>query len=224
MIQSIIIRINYLLVYIFLVSCTGTLPGYLLPTSVKDVSIDHTDVIRYRQLTVEDFKSTNPREIKSEYKHFSALSTIYINFDQDKLDRYGKIKHTNNGDYVITISRPGYHAFFDQRMSWWNSNDDSLTKDYVIQHEQIHFALMELEARRMNNKRQQNPIIVEGKTLDEAIKMTADAIQSDLVAIDKQALVQHKKFDIQTSGRYLPKTQSNWMKMIREDFYKLLRR
>lgn len=209
-------------IFVLLTACTGRLAKYQLPTIIDNVQIDRSSTIRYRILTKQDFKSTNPEKIKTQYKHFAALSRIYISLDESKLNRNIEIKKSDSGQTVITLTDPGYHALFDQKKSWFNKNSKTLPPDYVLQHEQIHFSIMELEARRMNHKRKYNPISVSASSPEKAIHKFAEKIKSDLTTTLELAHKQNLKFDIQTSGRHLPKTQSRWMEEIWKDFNKLL--
>ncbi len=206
---------------LLLTACSGRLADYQLPTKLENIQVDHTNTIRYRILTKEDFKSDNPRKIKRQYKHFAALSSIYIYFDENRLRQNTKIRKLGD-QFVIVFTEPGYHALFDQSNSWINNNDKTLPKDYVLQHEQIHFSLMELEARRMNHKRKYDLIAVSESTQEKAIIKLVEIIKSDMEAIFELADKQNRKFDIQTSGRHLPKTQSRWMKEIWGDFNQIL--
>ena len=40
-----------------------------------------------------------------------------------------------------------FRAQMDRKCSWWNPKDLGFPQEYILEHEQIHFALCELGAR-----------------------------------------------------------------------------
>ena len=45
-----------------------------------------------------------------------------------------------------------FTAFMDRDCSWWNPQYTGLPHEYILEHEQIHFALFEIAARRLNQQ------------------------------------------------------------------------
>ena len=54
--------------------------------------------------------------------------------------------------YVGTISQLKFKTVFVPECSWWNPNLAKNGENYVLQHDQIHFALTELAARKLTSK------------------------------------------------------------------------
>lgn len=88
-----------------------------------------------------------------------------------------------------------------------------VSKAYILQHEQIHFALTELAARKITLQAKEELVhfIAFGKTRsdvqtklrEKVIELTQYAIHSDLKI--------HTAFDEDTSGFYAPKIQHSWL-------------
>jgi hypothetical protein len=55
-----------------------------------------------------------------------------------------------NGEerYEGSLGHLRFHAVMDRSCSWWNPN--ARHPDYTLQHEQVHFAIREIAARRLN--------------------------------------------------------------------------
>jgi len=102
-----------------------------------------------------------------------------------------------------------YRAYLDPACSWWNETSRN-PPAYVLQHEQIHFALFELEARRMNQELAREPWAAEADTLDEAIAGLQARIQARLREALESALRVNREFDEDTSMGYRPRKQSEW--------------
>jgi hypothetical protein len=54
--------------------------------------------------------------------------------------------------YVGSIPQITFEAMFMPTCSWWHPEVPEGLKAYVLQHEQIHFALAELAARNLRTK------------------------------------------------------------------------
>ena len=68
--------------------------------------------------------------------------------------------------YRSGATRLRFFAQMDRNCSWWNPGEVGLPDDYILEHEQIHFALFELEARRLNES---------AAEIGEAVSVTADS-------------------------------------------------
>ncbi|WP_213188717.1 hypothetical protein [Cloacibacterium caeni] len=85
-----------------------------------------------KKLKIQDFKAENNDTIKVNRKQFlGAISAIRI--------EYSSLQRNKNSVPEFSIK-----TYFDPNESWM-----LLKNDYVLQHEQIHFDLTELYARKM---------------------------------------------------------------------------
>ncbi|MCP4387324.1 MAG: hypothetical protein GY802_03450, partial [Gammaproteobacteria bacterium] len=147
---------SFLLVFTALTifGCTTTgLPDYAAPSvSVIDKSeLDLSDVISYRKLSRSDFKGTEPPTHFDE--RMAAVTCVYT---QPIIDKNGiQIEHATTADgrqvYDITYKNLSYKALMNRNCSWWNTNPQGVDQDYVLEHEQIHFALFEIAAREWSD-------------------------------------------------------------------------
>ncbi len=127
-----------------------------------------------------------------------------------------KARRTSDGAVEVSIANLRFVAKMDRSCSWWNDRQDSQTEEYVLEHEQIHFALFELEARRLN---------AELASTDEQLRSTAptaeeaqSATQSRLGALLQdalgRALERSRQFDEDTSMSLNVEKQREWLERI----------
>jgi predicted secreted Zn-dependent protease len=100
----------------------------------------------------------------------------------------------------------------DRSCSWWNPKDIGLPADYILQHEQIHFALTELAARDATAR--VKSITGKGRTPQAA----ADDFQARVARLMHEIVSELKErstqFDEATSGRYAPEAQEGWWRRV----------
>jgi hypothetical protein len=122
------------------------------------------------------------------------------------------------GAFVARLLDGELHAEMDRDCSWWNAANETLPSEYVLQHEQIHFGLTELRARLASGGLAS--IAGRGATPQAA----ADDAQRQYDALVEQAsqalLEQSRQFDEETSGRYAPRRQAEWMAYVEAELAK----
>jgi len=103
--------------------------------------------VPYRTLVEADFAAhAAPRQPAGRDRH----TTAYL---------CGAIAGPPNLDVEITrldgrssarVLDPAYRAYLNPRCSWLDPKLDARARRYALAHEQVHFALLEIEARRLN--------------------------------------------------------------------------
>ena len=100
--------------------------------------------------------------------------------------------------------------------SWWNPHLRKGREGYVLQHEQIHFALMEIAARKLTVQmvKEKNNLMVVAPSF-EAVKIRLMEKINELIAESRtNVLEEHTSFDEATSMHYNPKDQKRWWKRV----------
>jgi hypothetical protein len=109
-----------------------------------------------------------------------------------------------------------FRAQMDRRRSWWNPNLKQVPLRYVLQHEQIHFAIAEVEARKLNASSQ--ALTARMHAEGESQEQVKNAIQKKLNDVIEEALGdlvdRNSQFDEDTSARYAPKKQDEWFRRV----------
>lgn len=172
-----------------------------------DASRDTSQYVTYRELRRDDFRGVHPPdELRGYAKHMGAvLCGSIVNDGEPLLDVEAP---TANGEVWFTFVDPNYRAMADPSCSWWNP--ESLAPvDYVLEHEQIHFALMELHARKINQEIRTLRIRVESR--EQAYDAAQANLNRVLQRLTRALVAENSEFDDQTSRTIDRKTQERWM-------------
>jgi predicted secreted Zn-dependent protease len=100
----------------------------------------------------------------------------------------------------------------DPTCSWWNSAQLQVGPEYVLQHEQIHFALLEISAREINREIAKLRIRVPSR--DRASAIAEASLKQVLEAARDRYVSQGQRFDEQTSPRPDREAQSRWQREV----------
>lgn len=196
-------------------STTG-LPDYAAPSMsvVRDGELDLSDVITYRQLERADFKGTQPPSNFDE--RMAAVTCVYTRpvVDESAVEIKPLITADGQRAYDITYNNLSYRALMNRNCSWWNTGSADFDQDYVLQHEQIHFALFEIAAREWSEM----PALTFQIKADDS-----DAMKDELQTLFEQHLqrqlevlvAQNRRFDEETSLGHDPLKQNKWLRMVR---------
>lgn len=205
--------------------CAG-LPEYALPKSGVALNDPQmlAEAFTYRQLIRADFRAAAlPAERGMHRSSINAHTCAHIR--PTKRSRFS-IHRTRYDDalvYIGSIDAIGFEAVMVPGCSWWNPDLPASRHAYVLQHEQIHFALVELTARRLTRDCQ-------GKSRTfMAIHATAAAAKQEIDATIKQwvrsateqSLAEHTAFDEDTSLFYSPRWQRWWLERVEKQLAEL---
>jgi len=120
-----------------LVAVSGALGGCeprRAPRSNGSARFDGTELVAYRALERADFRG--------------SMATGFPANEAEKIRAVTCAKIvTLNG--AADGEAPIFFSVMSRQCSWWNSAED-LPEEHVLEHQQLHFAIDELEARRLN--------------------------------------------------------------------------
>lgn len=114
--------------------------------------VDLSDVIAYRKLVRADFEAVNPPAAIAPHadKMFAATCAYLITTPDTQLAVQPIQSPDGTTVYRATAHHLRFRAQMDRNCSWWSPRDSDVPDAYILEHEQIHFALFELEVRRLN--------------------------------------------------------------------------
>jgi hypothetical protein len=194
-------------------SSCSTLPDYAQPRAeLLDVAAYRpADVIGYRELSREDFRASSPpAQVASHASKVGAYTCANV-VPQSQL-RFRLAPRAGAPGYAATLEDAAFRAEMDRTCSWWNANDSSLPSAYVLQHEQIHFAIVEVYARRLSAELRGLQLRVDSPaSATAALQREFDARMRD--ALEK-IVEESARFDEDTSGRYAPERQDRWYQRV----------
>lgn len=175
-------------------------------------------MIAYRELRLEDFRGERP---PNEFVHhtlfYGAVTCIYLRVEPALrvFSRPAK-EGEDGGEYVADIEGVIFRALVDLACSWWSKVDGSLSPRRVLQHEQIHFALFEIAARRLNarmlalrEKRQFRAASAEGAKR-AARRFIDRLLREAMQELDERNI----RFDRETEGGRFWERQQLWWRQV----------
>jgi hypothetical protein len=196
--------------------CSG-LPDSAAPKGgvVAASELDDSDVIPYRALTRADFRGTSvPGPFAAVADRVGAATCGQVRTTDDtQIFVQGVTSPGGETRYSAKVKRLRFRALMDRSCSWWNDKVAAFAPDYVLEHEQIHFALYELGARKLNEQVEDLIEDVENEGSDvESVQAHAEgAINGALEDAVGEILDQNREFDEDTSLGYQPARQKEWL-------------
>lgn len=199
----------------------STLPDFAAPKRSEGsvVVSDAEDAIRYRTLTRADFKRTSPPgQIKFGKYELGALTCGSLQTSPDT--ELQLVTTTTPGGESVVHGRfkvLRFFAFMDRQCSWWNPTNRE--PEYTLQHEQIHFALYELEARALNRRAEQlvRETELESEDREEVVQRLNGVIQGLLDEHIERSLERNSDFDEETSLGHDPARQQRWWETVQRE-------
>jgi hypothetical protein len=177
----------------------------------------------YRQLTVDDFQALElPANIEPHAKNIAAHACCRIRAAKDSKFTITHGYLNQQIYYFGTIKYIAFEAVMIPECSWLNPRVSEEKLKYVIEHEQIHFALMEIAARKLTRevkKETKNFIAIQLTYKDTHEEISAKI--KDMVRTANQAVLkEHTSFDEDTSLYFDPEAQRRWLDRIEEQLLK----
>jgi hypothetical protein len=169
------------------------------------------DVVGYRLLTKDDFQASRSSRLWGNVAHGAEICTHIVPVEGD-------------------AEPAAFRAVMRPDCSFWNETVDSLgtlgglagasiipglpTQQpdwYILQHEQIHFAIMEVAARRLSRH------IAELPESDR----TPAAVESAYALTLSRTQERHAQFDAATSGTFDPARLGAWVRALETEMREL---
>ena len=181
--------------------------------------------IPYRALTRDDFRAAKrPDEVAATHGRLGALTCVDLTTHPDLF-----IRATSEGNDAqlgrvrARVHNLAFTASMDRDCSWWNPQHVGLPHEYIREHEQIHFALFEIAARRLNQQaaRIQERVEAVARTQDEAIDEVQRRLDAELRAAFEQVKLRSDDLDRQTSFAYRRARQRWWYRQVDEELSRL---
>jgi hypothetical protein len=190
-------------------ACSG-LPEYAEPqfAVMEAERYAATDVIAYRQLTRADFRaSAPPPQVAAHASEFGAFTCANV-VPVEKGVFFEVTPDPRGGPPRVRVQHAEFRAEMDRACSWWNPDPEApLPAAYVLEHEQIHFALTELHARKLSDRIRGLEFDVEAGAGQQAVQAV---LETHLQRAGDELVEENTRFDRDTSGRYEPARQARW--------------
>lgn len=197
-----------------LAACSA-LPKYARPVTLDIDQLEMQDVIRYRPLERSDFKGEQPPP-GFDHRMGAAICAFFENNIDDGSFRFVYLGMENYRHvYDVTLDDPQVWALMDRDCSWWNPGIDENVEAYVLEHEEVHFALFELTARKWSEQLETTVFRISGGDESE-LKRDMQAQFDEFWQSGKHELdASNLEFDEQTSAVFDPEMQKQWLAGLR---------
>jgi len=198
-----------------LIPACARLPEYARPRMVpaEDLQQARAAGFPYRPLTPEDFRAASLSEhMEAHAERINAHAATQIRLTADSGFRITSGDLYGQSYFFGRIERIGFEAVMLPDRSWWNPKMPANMRDYVLQHEQIHFALTELAARQLTGDSQKwaADLLVIQPTPQEVRAELARQIKERINAAMEANLKRQAEFDNDTSLFFNPRRQQWW--------------
>jgi len=141
-----------LLLLFLLAGCSG-LPHYAQPHISPISGPLPAHVVTYRALIKEDFQAKElPEYIREHSDKLNAHTSVSIRPVPQSKYIISAAEYYGSRVYFASVGQLAFEALMIPERSWWNPAAPERKKSYILQHEQIHFALLEVTARRLSEK------------------------------------------------------------------------
>ena len=203
-----------LLTLVVFPACVG-LPEYARPriAQAKDWQQERSAAFTYRELASDDFRAISLSGHLGEHaERINAHAATQIRLTADSSfsitsgDLYGQTY------FFGKIERLGFEAVMLPDRSWWNPKIPDGMRAYVLQHEQIHFALTELASRQLTAESQKwaaDVLVIQSSPQDIRAEL-ARQINERINSAMEASLKRQAEFDEDTSLFINPKRQQWW--------------
>ncbi|RIK96031.1 MAG: hypothetical protein DCC71_22745 [Proteobacteria bacterium] len=210
------------------VAACGANAGKPLPSEARGSTWDvHSselagrDLVSYRALRRSDFRAKlPPPQARAAADRLGAATCSYLVPDRETFQIRANPRQRGDGwEYVAEAEGLRFSAAMDRGCSWWNPSQRALPADYVLAHEQIHFALTEIHARELNQRGAE--IVRETRAVHRdpqaAIAETTRKIEALLREESKALLARNDRFDADTSLGHRPDAQRAWQRRVEKE-------
>lgn len=190
-------------------------PRFLTPEVDNQIS---KKGFSYRQLEITDFQAESlPADFRKYTHKIGAQSCIGIRPSKDTKISITQALYQDMLFYTGTISQLKFEAVFVPACSWWNTEIVKSREEYVLQHEQVHFALAELAARKltMESSSEAKSYLAIGNNYIQIQEEVLGKLKSMGRETMEASLKEHTDFDEDTSMLYDPHVQQKWRENVR---------
>lgn len=162
------------------------------------------DLIPYRTLTRADFRAAEPPVVlPPDAPPHGAMICARI------MPRANVATRGTRDDPETRLQGLSFQALMDRDCSHWN-DDSGIPEAYVLEHEQLHFAIVELQARRLNARAEaiEHDLVQHGPDGEPEIQAGLNRVME---AAAQEIAERGLALDRATSMTMAPEAQHEWM-------------
>lgn len=192
---------------------------YVAPSTIPydPSSMEESDLVSYRTLSRGDFQAEElPAVYTSRQKYIVALTACVIRATP-MLDAVEIPSNPDSSRWQVNVDDLWFETVMVRQQSWWNPKKNK-EKDVrrILEHEQIHFAIFELQVRRANAQLEEivRRIRVTGPTAMKALSRATKRFKAEHQRIMESTQAWNAKYDLETKNGTDSKVQKEWVEQI----------
>ena len=193
-------------------------------TSRAGGGVDSADVIGWRPLRRSDFLGERPPGAfgTSDVRPVAVSCAYVVATPEARIFPLPVADAEADVAFQARIEGLAFRALLSRSCSWWNPAN-TVSPAYVLQHEQIHFDLFEITARRLNRDLPGllHVMDVRGPTVDAVVDAAQRYVQTALSRALQETGALNQKFDLESSFGIQPQRQSGWRLRLDRDLKEL---
>ena len=203
----------------WIIAGCARLPDYATPHSAAagpDPAL-LAEAITYRALQRTDFRARElPPAMAAHADDINAFTCARIRPAADARMAVRRVRYGDTWVHIGTIEGLRFEAVMIPGCSWWNPDLPERQWAYVLQHEQIHFGLLEVSARRLTAdvRERAAALLAIQPTAAAARDEVAQTVNNWIHSAMDQALAEHTAFDEETSLFHSPRRQQWWLEKV----------
>ena len=177
-----------------------------------------SDPIRHRELTRDDFQAARrAARARLLVAMRGAVPEAYVATSLVCMGRL-RTEEPAPGRFAVWYEDLEYLALVERDASWWNPRGRN-APEQVLGHEQVHFDLTELVARRANRRRGWHVAITRFEADDprEAMRGFAARWSAHMAALRAEWEALQARYDRETRHGTLPAAQAEWVARVRRE-------
>ena len=163
--------------------------------------------LRYRRLSASDFRAGSPpRELSVHGEHLLAGSCLRVAWSPEQ--RVG-FANAATGSVRARVTSPEFFATFDPECSWLSPDVDDVAA--VVEHEQVHFAIVEHAAQELTREFRDETVRGRGPTSDAALTALRAAMRRLADRATRRARKEHLAYDAATRSDASGAAHRQWV-------------
>ncbi len=197
------------------------IPGFAQPRLMEEGdAVTSDDVIGYRALTRDDFRAAGPPAYLGD--NSEKMGAVTCAMIRSKPGAAYEVRITETRTVVRAVNF-GFEAVMDRQCSWWNAGLEVFPESYVLEHEQVHLAIFEAQARQLNRRVPEVAVATGAKDADpqQLSAQVRSIIEGELDAAKDAVLERSLAFDEDTSFGHAPELQQQWRRRVERELREL---
>jgi hypothetical protein len=187
-------------------------------SSLRELAALDGDRIRHRPLARDDFRARRrSRDAKFTVTMKNAVTEAHVATSLVCIGRL-RAEELAPGRFAVWFEDLEYVALLDREGSWWNPRSET-HPEWVLRHEQLHFDITELVARRHNRDRARDAARTRAVAASpgEAMRRFAERWSAHFAALRADWEALQERYDRETRHGTAPAVQTQWFARVHRE-------